>query len=106
MAQTSAASPIVLNNDGPRTLGLELASARGENGQPIVTVASVDPVGSAADSGIQKGDIVAKVQQTPVTDPDSALRIFRERSSQKHRFAALLVKHDKKPFWLSLANPE
>jgi serine protease Do len=100
------AKPIVLNNNGPRTLGLQLASSRGENGQPIVTVASVDPDGSAADSGIQKGDIVAEVQQTPVTDPDSALRIFRERSSQKHHFAAVLAKRDNKSFWLSLAIPD
>ena len=100
------AKPVVLNNDGPRTLGLELASSPGENDVPIVTVASVDPTGTAADSGIQKGDIIVEVQQTPVSSPDSALRIFRKQSSLKHRFAAVLVRHDKKLSWMSLAIPE
>jgi serine protease Do len=48
------AKPGVLKDDGPQTLGLELTSGRGGNDQPIVTVASVDPAGSAARSGIQK----------------------------------------------------
>ena len=98
--------PIVLDNDGPRTLGLQLASGMGEDGQPIVTVASVDPTGTAADSGIQKGDIIIEVQQTPVSEPDQAFRIFWAQSMLKHRFAAVLVEHEKKRFWMSLAVPE
>jgi membrane-associated protease RseP (regulator of RpoE activity) len=85
---------------------LELASGRGKNEQPIVTVASIDPTGTAADSGIQKGDIIVEVQGIPVSEADTALRIFREQSLLKHRFAAVLVRHDKKPFWMSLAIPE
>jgi serine protease Do len=100
------AKPVVLDNEGPRTLGLELASGRGKNEQPIVTVASIDPTGTAADSGIQKGDIIVEVQGIPVSEADTALRIFREQSLLKHRFAAVLVRHDKKPFWMSLAIPE
>jgi serine protease Do len=95
--------PIVFNNDGQRTLGLELVSGRGENGQPIVTVASVNPAGTAADSGIRNGDIIVEVQQTPVSEPDHALRILGARSSMKHHFAAVLVKHDKKLSWISVA---
>ena len=100
------AKPTVLDNDGPRTLGLELAGARGENGQPIVTVASVEPTGTAADSGIQKGNTIIEVQQTPVSEPGQALRIFWVQSLMKHRFAAVLVEHDKKLYWMSLAVPE
>jgi serine protease Do len=100
------AKPIVLDNDGPRILGLELVGATGENGQPIVTVAAVDPTGTAADSGIQKGDTIVEVQQTPVSEPDQALRIFWARSLLKHRFAAVLVEHNKKLSWMSLAVPE
>jgi S1-C subfamily serine protease len=100
------AKPIVLDNDGPRTLGLQLAAARGENGQPLVTVAEVEPTGTAADSGIQKGDIIVEVQQTLISEPDQALRIFWAQSLLQHRFAAVLVERDKKCFWMPLAVPE
>jgi serine protease Do len=100
------AKPIVLNDDGPRTLGLELASGRGDNDKPIVTVASVDPNGSAADSGIQKGDIIVEVQQTVVSEPDQALRIFWAQSALKRHFAAVLVERDKKLSWMALAVPQ
>jgi serine protease Do len=98
--------PIILDNDGPRALGLRLTSATGENGQPIVTVAEVEPTGTAADSGIQKGDTIVEVQQTAVSEPDQALRIFWAQSLLKHPFVAVLVEHDKKCFWMSLAVPE
>jgi serine protease Do len=98
--------PGILNNDGPKTLGLELVSARGDKGQPIVTVASIDPSGTAADSGIQKGDIIVEAQQTPVFEADQALGILDAQSSRKQRFAAVLVERDKKLSWVSLAVPE
>jgi serine protease Do len=71
-----------------------------------VTVVSVDPTGSVADSGIQKGDIIVQVQQTPVTEADQALRIFRARSSLGQRFAAVLVERANERFWLSLTVPD
>lgn len=86
-------------------LGLELASTEDENGQPRVTVAGVDSNGSAADSGIQKGDIVLEVQRTPVSEPDQALRIFRVQSFNKRAFAAVLVERDKKRSWIPMAVP-
>jgi serine protease Do len=100
------AQPVVLNDDGPRTLGLELAAVQGGDGKSNVTVVSVDPTGTAADSGIQKGDIIVEIQQTPVSDPVSALLMFGARSSLNRHFAAVLVRHDKKLSWLSLAVPE
>jgi S1-C subfamily serine protease len=69
-------------------------------------VASIDPAGTAADSGIQKGDIIVEVQQTRVSDPGSALRMFSAQSLLKHHFAAVLVRHDNKLSWMSLAIPE
>jgi serine protease Do len=89
-----------------QTLGLQLASGQGENGQPIVTVASIDPTGTAADSGIQKGDIIVEVQQTPVSAPDQALHLLSSQSSLRHHYAAVLVEHDKKLSWMPLAIPE
>jgi serine protease Do len=100
------AKPEVLNNNGPRTLGLQLASVQSDNGERTVTVTSVDPAGTAADSGIQQGDTVVAVQQTPISEPDQALRIFAAQSSLQHRFAAVLVRHDKKLIWMPLAIPQ
>ncbi len=94
------------DNDGPRSPGLELASARWGNGQPIVTVAGAEPTGTAANSGIQKGDTIVEVQQTAVSQPDEALRIFWARSLLRHRFAAVLVERDKKLSWMSMAVPQ
>jgi serine protease Do len=99
-------TPAILNNDGPKTLGLELVSARGDKGQPIVTVARIDQSGTAADSGIQTGDIIVEAQQTPVFEADQALRILEAQSSRKQRFAAVLVERDNKLSWISLAVPE
>ena len=87
-------------------LGLDLASAQGEGGKKTVTVAAVDPNGTAADSGLQKGDIILEVQQTPVTDPEQALSMFKGQSSAQHHFAAVLVERDKKQTWLGLLIPE
>jgi serine protease Do len=100
------AKPVIVNNHGPMALGLELVSARDDKGLPIVTVAYVDPSGTAADSGIQKGDIIVEAQQTAVFEPDQALQILGARSLMKHHFAAVLVEHDKKLNWVSLAVPE
>jgi serine protease Do len=100
------AKPIVLDDDGPRMLGLDLVSGQLDNGDQVVKVASVDPLGTAADSGIQKGDVIVEVQDTPVSEPDQALRVFWAQSALKHQFAAVLVQHDKKLAWMSLAIPE
>lgn len=97
--------PVVLKDDADRKLGLQLASAPGDKGSPIVTVASVDPMGTAADSGIQKGDVIVEVQQTPISEPDQAMRLFTQQSSGQHHFAAVLVKRDKKLSWMPLAVP-
>ncbi len=100
------AKPIVLDDDGPRALGLTLTSGRQGNGDLVVQVASIDPAGTAAGSGIEKGDVIVEVQQTPVTDADEALRIFSAQSSLKHHFAAVLIQREKSLFWLSLGIPD
>jgi serine protease Do len=55
------AMPIVLGEDGSRVLGLELVSGQRDGGDKVAKVASVDPAGSAADSGIKQGDIILEV---------------------------------------------
>jgi serine protease Do len=96
------AKPVILKDDGQRKLGLELVSA--ETGKGVM-VASVDPSGTAADSGIQKGDIIVEVQQTPVANPTQASQIFNQQADQRHHFAAVLVERDKKLSWMPLAIP-
>ncbi len=86
-------------------LGLALGSGRNESGQPVVTVDYVEPSGTAADSGIQKGDVIVEVQRTPVSDPTQALRIFAVQSSAKHPYAAVLVERESKRSWMPIAIP-
>jgi serine protease Do len=100
------AKPIVLDDDGPRALGLKLDSARNNDGGQVVKVDAVEPDGTAADSGIQKGDVIVEVQETPVSEPDQALRIFRAQTSLQHHFAAVLVEHQKQLHWMSIAIPD
>ncbi len=97
--------PVVPSDNNQQKLGLDLVSAKGDQGQATVMVASVDPTGTAADSGIQKGDIIMDVQQTPVSDPDQASRLLSARSSEGHGFAAVRVEHDQKLSWIPLAVP-
>ena len=101
--EEKTASP---DGDLPKRLGLELASARGDDDQPIVTVASIDPTGTAAYSGLQQGDVIVEVQQTPVSEPGAALKLIEAQASQKVHFVAVLVEHDKKRTWMPVAVPE
>jgi serine protease Do len=96
------AKPTIIRDDGQRHLGLELVAADGDK---RVTVTSVDPIGTAADSGIQKGDIIVEIQQTPVSDPEQALHLFSTQAAERHHFAAVLVERDKKLSWMPIAIP-
>jgi serine protease Do len=87
-------------------LGLELASEARDGGRSVVTIASVDPMGTAADSGVQKGDVILQVQQTPVSDPDQALRLLQGHLSAQHAYATVLVERDKERTWYPIAMPE
>jgi S1-C subfamily serine protease len=59
-----------------------------------VKVSSVDPTGTAAESGIRKGDILVAIQHTPVSQSDQALQALRDVASSNRHFAAVLVRHD------------
>jgi serine protease Do len=91
--------------EGRQALGLQLASTHGDQDQPAVTVAAVDPTGTAADSGIQKGDVIVEIQQTAVADIASAQHIFDMQSILRRRFTAVLVERDKKRSWIAIAMP-
>ena len=97
--------PVVLHDPADRKLGLQLASAAGDKGASVVTVAAINPMGTAANSGIQKGDVIVEVQQKPVSKPDQAMRLLEEQSGKQHHYAAVLVRHDNKLSWMALEVP-
>jgi serine protease Do len=92
--------PPVLSHK-PTKLGLSLTSVATQG----VTVTGIDMMGTAADSGIQNGDVLLQVQQDPVTDPAQALRLMEAQSSLSRPFAAALLRRDGKPTWIAVAVP-
>jgi serine protease Do len=96
------ANPHLISELAPRAVGLQLASAQ----QGGVMISSVDPSGSAADSGIEKGDIVLQIQQEPVSDPDQALHILRALSAEKRGYAIMLVARNGDQTWIPIAIPD
>ena len=90
----------------PRTLGLPLAGERRSSGDHIVKVASIDPLGTAAESGLQRGDTVVEIQHTPVTQPGQAPQVLRDATSATRHFAAVLVRDGQTLSWLALELPD
>jgi serine protease Do len=96
--------PTALNGK-PRTAGLTLRSEKRSNGEHVVKVTSVDRMGTAAESGIRKGDILVEIQRTAVSQPDQARQALRDVASRKRHFAAVLVRHAGKLSWIALEVP-
>ena len=85
-----------------RIIGLDLAAIPKQG----VTVTDVDLKGTAADSGIQKGDVILQVQQASVTDPSQALHLMELQTAAKRPYAALLVLREGKTTWMPVGVPE
>jgi serine protease Do len=96
------AQPHLISELAPRTVGLQLASAP----QGGVVIASVDPSGSAADSGVEKGDVILQVQEQPVSDPDQASRVLQALSAEKRGYAVVLIYRNDNQTWIPIAIPE
>lgn len=103
--QLPEAKPIILNGNGQKGLGLELTIGHREDGGAAVKVNAVDPAGTAAASGIQKDDLILEIQQTVLSDPNDALRLFSERTATQHGFTAVLIERDKKRIWIPVPMP-
>lgn len=101
-----AMPPAMASGPHPKTLGLEFAALPGGGFQTGVLVADVDPSGSAADSGLRKGDVILRVQQQAVSTPDQASHELQSRIAAKQAYAALLVKRDDKDIWMPIGLPE
>jgi serine protease Do len=96
------AKPHLISELAPKAVGLQLASAP----QGGVMISSVDPSGSAADSGIEKGDVILQIQQQPVSDPDQALHILRALSVEKRGYAIMLITRNGDQTWIPIAIPD
>jgi serine protease Do len=94
--------PPVLSDATPKTLGLGLAV--GPKGG--VEVATIDPAGSAASSGIKTGDVIVRIQDRAVSDPDQALAMLKALPPGKDAYVAVLVDRDGQRTWMPLAIPE
>jgi serine protease Do len=96
----------IARNEKPRTPGLTLTTEKRSNGEYVVRVTSVDPAGTAAESGIRKGDIVIEIQHAPVSQSDQALQVLRDVASGGRHFAAVLVRHEQTLSWIALEVPD
>jgi serine protease Do len=74
-------------------------------GTPGVTVTSIDPTGTAADSGIEKGDLILRVQRVAASDPDQVTRVLDAVPSAEHAYALALVKRGDVLTWVPVAVP-
>jgi serine protease Do len=98
--------PSAANTSHPTTLGLQFASAAADGSATGAILDGVDPAGSAADSGLRKGDMVLQVQRQVVSTPDEVLAALQSRIAAKQPYAALLVKHDGKQSWMPISLPQ
>jgi serine protease Do len=101
----SAKQPAGMAGHQPKKLGLRFAAVPGGQPEDGVLLEDVDRMGSAADSGLRKGDFVLRVQQQAVTTPDQASKALQSRIDSKQAYAALLVKRDDKQTWMPVALP-
>jgi serine protease Do len=91
----------------PKVLGLQFTTAGGSIGKASgVAVAAIDPTGSAADSGLQAGDVILRVQQQRVSTPEQAQAALQARTEARQPYAAVLVQRDDKRTWIPIALPE
>jgi serine protease Do len=84
-------------------LGLRFTSVTGS--ARAARLDFVDPIGTAADSGLMKGDLILQVRQTPVWTSDQVMKALQDRIDQKEPFTALLVQRDGKTWWVPVALP-
>jgi serine protease Do len=98
--------PIVTSSREPQPLGLELASAQSDDGAAKVVIASLDPGGTAACSGLEKGDVILQVQQEPISTPDQALRILHVQTFKQRPFAIVLIQRGTERHWVPISIPD
>ena len=94
----------------PKTLGLQLASigetdretykiAQGVGG---VLIAGVTPNSAASDRALIPGDVIVKVQNTPVAAPGDVERMLVDARAANHGHALVLIRRRDEQLWMSL----
>ncbi|MFC4350179.1 DegQ family serine endoprotease [Fodinicurvata halophila] len=91
-------------------LGLELGSLTEERRNNYglaedvdgVLVTDVDPTGLAADSGLQPGDVIAEVDQEPVTRPAEIEESVAAARREGYRVITLLILREGDFLWVAL----
>jgi serine protease Do len=87
----------------PSVLGLHFSAMDAQHHGARLT--TIDPTGTASDSGLMKGDVILQVQQLTVGSPDQAMQAIQKRIDAKEKFTALLVERDGKASWFPIALP-
>lgn len=88
----------------PHILGLHFGETNEH--QPGVQVSAIDRNGSAADSGLHRGDIVLEVQQQAVNSPAEAEQAIKARMASGQHFVALLIQRGDQRSWFPVALPK
>jgi serine protease Do len=70
--------------------------------QPGVVITDIAPDGSAADAGLNVGDVVVKMQQEAVMEPEQVLQALDSVRAQKRHYALLLVRQQDGLKWVPL----
>jgi serine protease Do len=70
--------------------------------QPGVVITDISPDGSAADAGLNVGDVVVKQQQEAVTQPRQVAQVLDMARAQKRHYALLLVRQQDGLKWIPL----
>jgi serine protease Do len=76
------------------------------NGQQGVVVSAIDRLGSAADSGLQQGDLIVQVQDQLATSPDAVNSAISARQKAGAAYCALLIERDKQRSWIPVGLPQ
>jgi serine protease Do len=67
-----------------------------------VVVLDVAPTGAAADAGLNPGDVITRIAQTPVAQPEEVEKLVADARSQGKHYALFLVRGSEGPRWVPL----
>ena len=88
----------------PHTPGLHFGDMNEH--QPGVQVSAIERDGSAAGSGLHRGNIVLEVQQQAVNSSAQAEQAIKARMASGQHFVALLIQRGDQRSWIPVALPK
>ncbi len=110
LASLSQEEPEIGDSGTVEDLGLTLSTLNGELREQFgiredvegVVVTEVDPAGSAAEKGLQLGDVIIEVDQDPVSTPGEVAQRVAQSKSEGYRVVTLLVIRNGDPSWVAV----